>query len=618
MKRCKHSTCSFFTALCTTFMVVLAVGFGINPALAVDGGPFQLDGNAQESDNPNGNPEDWDTPPKPAPGTATAYTGVIPDKNGLDNIFTGGGSKTPNLIEDWLWKTSPPPPDKNNITNAQAANYNVAGEQVIYFEADLFADNGDAELAFWFFQQEVAAVPPLATSGDFTGSHVDGDVYVAVKFANGGTQANIAVYEWWAACNKNDKTPNVALSCAADNIRIRVPSSAALCDGLGGKVACAITNTVNKPSPWPYTPKSGTPNIFPPTTFFEGGVNIFDIFGANKCFASFAATSGASTSFTATAKDFVLDEFDVCSADVTKTCVNDSEADDTPTSITYNVRGCGINDGGGDINITGLLNSIAGGAQSVPSDLAWYTPGQVDPGSGLRDFDPSTDCDDPALLKQAVDNGTSEGSDVSSIDLVGGDALVYQFSETTSMNGVSDEVTLDTEGTDGTNIDDATDTATCPIRTFNAALSVTKQCAANVVDVGSALEVEIAVNGTVCNEGEVELTGLTLTDTPVTAPPYAITPASTTLAPKGDTPNDCTTYTDTYTPVSIPSGDLCPFSDQVEAKATAPINSTGEDCTLNPDGITSECTALSNTPTCLLRAGDDDGDCSTGPINPSP
>ncbi|MGD8312454.1 MAG: hypothetical protein PVJ66_07635, partial [Gammaproteobacteria bacterium] len=607
-------------------LVALALFICMRPALAVDGnGAFELDGNAVQDAVPP--PDDWETL-YGGGGSATAFTEIVPDRGAIegggDTIFTGGGSKTPNLIGDWDWKINPEPPAKDDITNAYAANYNVAGEQVIYFGADLYAQNGDAELAFWFFQNEVALTPDPAegaTQGTFIGNHVDEDPYVAVKFSGGGTIANITVFEWWADCDKQDvpggNAPLVAGDCAADNIRVVIPEGPATCDGSGGKIACAITNDDStETAPWPYESKDGNPN-FPPDAFFEGGINIFETFGENKCFSAFAAVTGASTSFTATAKDFVLDDFNVCSVAATKTCVNDDETDDLPANITYNVRGCGYNDGGGSINITGLLNSIASGANATPADLAWYDPGMVDDGGGLRDFDPATDCDDADLLKQAVDNG-SIVADPSTLDLAGGAALVYQFSESTAMNGVSDTVTLSAEGADGTPIDAATDTATCPLRTFNADLNVTKRCTADLVDAGSALQVQINVQGMVCNKGEVTLTGLQLTDSSssTSTPPsgVSLTPASTTLAPEGET-GDCTSYTGSYTPESIPTGDTCPFSDVVDASATAPVNSTGTNCTLNGDGITSTCTASSNSATCLLRATDGDGDCATGPLS---
>jgi hypothetical protein len=598
---------------CFTRAAALAIVFGLvaMPAFAVhDTSTFELEGNAvQDAVAP---PDDWETLYNGG-GSATAFTGIVSDKNGTDDIFTGGGSKTPNLISQWQWKSSPPPPDKDNIVDAYAANYVVFGEQVIYFGADLFTDNGDAELAFWFFQGDVQK-----SGSGFIGEHVDEDVYVAVKFSNGGAQANIAVYEWWIACSKQDvpngNQPLVAGDCAADNIRVVIPEGTAICNGGGGDVACAITNTSAEDSPWTYTPKSGVANVFPPTTFFEGGINIFDVFGENKCFSSFMASTGASTSFTATAKDFALGDFNVCSVDVSKTCVNDSEVDDTPTSITYNVRGCGFNDGGGAINLTTLENSINGGGAYVPSDLAWYDPGQVDDGGGLRDFNPATDCSDATLLVQAINNG-SLVPDPSTVDLAGGDALVYEFSETTASNGPSDTVTLDAVGTDGTEIDDDTASTTCPLRTFAASFTVNKQCAADLEDIGENLVVRINVQGTVCNTGEVQLTGLSLSDDPdvPASGTVFLTPDSTTLAPSGQT-GDCTNYSGYYYPTSIPTGNTCPFADQVAATAYAPINSAGAGCILLGDG-TSECAADSNSATCALRALDSDNNCATGPLS---
>ena len=615
--------------LSMSFLVILVMGIG--SVQAVDGGTFQLDGNALTSDNPFGSgTEDWDTLYASGAlngGTATAYTFII-DKNGQDDYFTGGGSKTPNDINQWLYKNAPPsaPPPKDDITNAYAANYIEGVKQVIVFGADVFATNGSAELGFWFFQQKVSKKAYTGASTGFDGLHTLHDPYIAVKFLNGGSVASITTFEWDDSCTKQMVPKGTATEdliagdCAADNIRVVVANSDATCDGNGSKVVCAISNDTSiKPSPWPYL-GSGGETEFPITAFFEGGINIHDTFGNNLCFSSFMVTTGASASFTATSKDFALDDFDVCSVAVTKTCVNDSEADDATDAITYDIRGCGYNDGGGDIKITSLQNSIAGGTKYLPADLDWYIPGQVDDGSGgFRDFDPETDCKDKLRLKQAVDNGTLVDVSLPASVLAGGDAFVYQFSETTAMNGVSDEVFLDADGTDGTDIDDATDTATCPLRTFNAELSVTKRCAADLeVNAGEdALEVVINVEGEVCNLGEVQLTGLVLTDdTTPSIDGVTLTPVITTLAPVGES-DSCTTYSGNYTPNSIPTGDLCPFADQVLATANAPINSTGNNCDVLDD-LTSDCTAMSNTATCELRVGNGDDDCSTGLLKPDP
>lgn len=597
MKNCKFKRKSTAAMLALLFASVVPTS-----VLAVDTSPgtFELDGNAMDETVAG---DDWST--LYPNGKAGVVFSFVVDRNGPDDIFTGGGSKTPNPIGEWQWKTSPPPPDKTNITNAYAANYRVDGDQIVYFGADLFSENGDAELAFWFFQDRVQKL----SDGSFEGEHVDSDPYVAVKFANGGRDARIAVYEWWSACAKDDRTPAVVGSCAASNIRIRIPEADATCDGSGGKLACAISNLNEEVSPWPYTPKSGTANKFPPTTFFEGGINISEIFGTSLCFSSFAVTSGASTSFTSTAKDFALGEFNVCAVSASKTCVNDSELDDEVGAITYNVRGCATNDGAGDIYITSLLNSIGGDPNYTPSDLVWYRPGQV--GEPARDFDPETDCNNPGYLKEAVDNGALVAN-LATEEVGPGEALIYQFSETSSVSAPTDRVTIDAEGTDGADVRADTAEAICPDRTFNAALTVNKQCAANLEATGGNVVVKIGVQGIVCNTGEVTLTNLTLDDVYEAGTLVSVTPISTTLAPQGQE-GACTTYSGSHYPSQIPTGNICPFSDTVKVYAQAPGGSIGGQC-----DATGLCTAESNMATCNLRALDDDNDCATGPLSVLP
>jgi len=580
--------------------LALLCGSYIGAAVAVDGnGTFELDGNPQEELLTG---DDWETLENGG-GSPNQYVFIEDKKPSGDNIYTGGGSKVPLDFPGYKWKDSPPPPDKNNIVNAFAANYIVDGDQIVYFGADLFADNGDAELAFWFLQDDISLNP----DGTFSGVHVDGDVYAAVKFSNGGASATGTIFEWDASCAKDDKTPAVANSCAAKNIRIRYPASNSLCDGGGGKIGCAITNTMAINAVWDYTPKTGTNGVYPPTTFFEAGLNIYDLFGENKCFSSFLLSTGASTSFQSTAKDFALGDFNVCSIAASKTCVNDDESDDAPSAITYNVRGCAWNDGGGTVNVQGLTNNIMGdnpdAGDYVPADLDWF-----DPTAG---FDPAEDCDDADALKDAVDDGTPV-ADPTTFDLPGGDVLVYQFSEETAINAPMDEVAVMAEGTDGALINPSTADATCPPRTFSADLSADKYCSADLEVVSSKVVVRINITGQVCNDGEVTLTDLMLSDTTADGTPV-LTAISDTLEP-----GECTDYSGYYYPESIPSGNSCPFADMVTAEVLAPANNTDTGdltCTDNGDG-TQTCAVNSNAATCLLRALDDDLDCSTGPVNP--
>ena len=47
-------------------------------------------------------------------------------------------------------------PPKDEITNAYAAKYVVAGHEILYFGADATAQNGSADFGFWFFRNEIS------------------------------------------------------------------------------------------------------------------------------------------------------------------------------------------------------------------------------------------------------------------------------------------------------------------------------------------------------------------------------------------------------------------------------------------------------------------------------
>src|ERR1044071_8079968 len=87
-------------------------------------------------------------------GVALAKTGVLFD--GLGNsIFTGGGSKDPELLASWKHKNGSVP-DKDEVLNAYAAKYTgPGGDDILAFGADRFANDGTAFMGFWFFVNPV-------------------------------------------------------------------------------------------------------------------------------------------------------------------------------------------------------------------------------------------------------------------------------------------------------------------------------------------------------------------------------------------------------------------------------------------------------------------------------
>src|SRR5262245_7322213 len=105
--------------------------------------------------------------------------------------FTGGGTKDIWNITGpftnsggWRWSTGDPP-DKDDILDAYAARYS----NMLYFGADRTSNNGDAQIAFWFFQNEIKQV----AGGTFSGQHKDGDALIISNFTGGGTTTDIIV-----------------------------------------------------------------------------------------------------------------------------------------------------------------------------------------------------------------------------------------------------------------------------------------------------------------------------------------------------------------------------------------------------------------------------------------
>ncbi len=287
-----------FTSLLVVFALVM--GATLTARAAIDGTIFELDGNPQDASGTAG--DDWS---RLYGGTGSAdlvaFSGVVPDPLNT-TIFTGGGSKDDLDVTSWRW-TNGAVPDKDEITNAYAAAYKKNGDLILYFGADRYATNGNAALGFWFTQDDVAPV----SGGTFSGQHRNGDVLVLSEFTNGGSQPTIQVYAWEAGGPINGTLrllTNVSSACNTPQ-------------GLAAH-ACAIVNTGTVASPWPYQPKSGASGSFAKGAFFEGAVNLTQLFsaGVTPCISSFIAETRSSQSVDATLKDFDAGNFDLCGASI--------------------------------------------------------------------------------------------------------------------------------------------------------------------------------------------------------------------------------------------------------------------------------------------------------------
>jgi hypothetical protein len=313
-------------AMLSTTAAVVALGLGVGPAAAVhDTGAFELDGNA--TNNPAVPGDDWDNVCHQVLGTdcstssnTTGATAVdwVAEPNLNASIFTGGGSKDPQDINQWAWKDAGGLPDKDNLLHSFAARYATNQGEVLYFGSDRLDNSGDAQQGFWFFQNSIALGSNSVGGGSgFTGVHKDGDVLVVTDFSNGGTTSTITVYAWDSTCKKT--TGTTAGTCGDANLRIKGTSTNANCASAAANDSfCGIVNPNTITMPWSFTDKSGTPNNGALNgEFFEGGVNLTALGLGDRCFSTVASETRASTSTTATLKDFILGGFGSCGAAVT-------------------------------------------------------------------------------------------------------------------------------------------------------------------------------------------------------------------------------------------------------------------------------------------------------------
>jgi len=290
-------------------------------ALAVHNAPFpfELDGNVKQ----DGTLDDWqnvfELSGVTAPATGTPHaTGA---EVFLKDLPSGGGGKETQYdagkdtldLNAWTRKdVTKVTPDKDNITDAFAKQYMVDHDnnpatpdhRVVYFGADRFANNGDAALGFWFFQQHV----DLTGSNGFSPVHTrhtathSGDILIQADFVSGGSDSQIHIYEWYGT-GGNVGGGTLQLIASAD------ANGNTVC--LTGDAACATTNESVTGSYWPYTPKFGTAGRFPMETFFEGGIDLTALVG-DVCFNSFLANTRTSHSETADLKDLALGDFNTC------------------------------------------------------------------------------------------------------------------------------------------------------------------------------------------------------------------------------------------------------------------------------------------------------------------
>jgi uncharacterized repeat protein (TIGR01451 family) len=306
---------------------------------------------------------------------------------------------------------------------------------IVYYGLDRFANNGSAQVGFWFLQNEIGLTNIARGGGfEFSGVHTVGDILVQSNFSNGGIIDTISVYSWVGSGGSEGTLDLVFSAQDCDDV-------------VGDTVACATVNTATVSAPWAYTPKFGVAGSFPAGSFFEGGINISKLVPDAGCFTGFLAETRSSTPFDSRLKDFALGQFDICSIDVIKSGDELSKVgDDVDYTITISNTGSvmlykeSITD-----TLLGDLSGSAGcGASLAPDTSCTITPsrtvlaGDPDPlpnvvtavyrayadlhGQAVTTLSNNSSADTPALDCTAVD--TLLGS-LFDDDLALGDTVIY-------------------------------------------------------------------------------------------------------------------------------------------------------------------------------------------------
>jgi hypothetical protein len=383
--------------------LVLAVVVGlliVQNVLAVHDLAFELDGNVTTQGTspypiPHGPTVDWasffDTngAELPLPPGFTA-SGFEPDfnlnTNGSFNTSDGTtyttGSKDTLPISGWQCTAASNVNSKIDIMNAYAAEYHAGNDDIIYFGLERNTNTGDANVAFWFLQDDVGCSTP-GPNGEktltFTGEHKDGDIFVVSAFTNGGAVSTIDVYRW----DRNNGSPDCALNPIGPACVLNPPGvpgflrTQEVAHGVdcsdpqnspAGDNVCATTNSgttnannVTQPTtittPWLTANKAdGAGHTLRVSEFFEGGLNLTQTGLGGKCFNVFIGDTRSSQSLTATLFDFARGRLGACGSDTvtTPSVANTNTVPPGPGSVEIPASGVQTVSDSATVTVTGV------------------------------------------------------------------------------------------------------------------------------------------------------------------------------------------------------------------------------------------------------------------------
>jgi hypothetical protein len=373
----KHKRAGHRWLVAIVGVALLTAMFGVAAVFAVHDETFQLDGDviASTTTNYGGHTQtvDWDSLFNAAGATKsplpTGYEAakLTKDFNNTGTTFLTNdtstfatGSKDTLGINGWQCNFDNNVNSKIDVMNAYAAAYTAAdGDEIMYFGLERNTNTGDANVAFWFLQDEVAC---SSTGGavDFVGEHHDGDLLIVSAFSNGGTVSTIDVYRW----SGDDATGFLDPNPQAHGVDCRSATLPVQDD------ACAAANSGNISTPWLTSNfKDKVGHTLRTAEFFEGGVNLTATGLGGKCFNTFIGDTRSSTSLTATLFDYAAGTIGECQSHTTTT----PKKGDGTTNITSE-----------PIPATGTLavkDSAAitvDGADSFDADVTFFLCGPLD------------------------------------------------------------------------------------------------------------------------------------------------------------------------------------------------------------------------------------------------
>jgi uncharacterized repeat protein (TIGR01451 family) len=391
---------------------------------------FELDGNVTTgvlgTSGSTTTSHDWDqvfadnnsVPPTTSGALASSFVTDVVNSNN-DDIFTGGGSKDTQGIQQGAWLfTGSKPQGKNDITHAYAAAYTDPsnGHLILYAGLDRFDNSGDATAGFWFFKNTIGENPNVTQNGGhpFIGAHTDGDILLVSDFTQGGSVSTIKVFRWTG----NDATGSLV----------------ALNNGnpIGGSTF-AIVNDGPISVPWSYTNKSGQSQ---PAAgeFLEEGVDLSAL-GLQGCFSSFLAETRSSQSPTATLSDFVIGSFPLCSLSATPFTGVSKVGDSVTYSLTV------TNTGGSPLFIQSVNDTLLG---TIVVNHVLQQPGAAGVNPFVTSISSSFDFTQPlapgaslTIFVTRTVQATDPDPTTSTVTFIGTDDLTGQMDQITASAGTS-------------------------------------------------------------------------------------------------------------------------------------------------------------------------------------